>query len=364
MKILVTARLSDYKLATHIQGLIDSDHVDEIFLVRRLPLPGLPKIKNVNPSSLIARSVIGFEIWRIFMLRRLIKANEICALVGIQVRLHGFQATLCGVLTRTPVILALIGSDVHIYLSGSWLAPLFRWAVRNASVILVMGPKSRQIVSKTSTRDVPIIEMQVFQDESRFVPRSGSKKWDLIFVGNLIPLKRAHTLLYAIGLARQSLPDIRAAIIGDGPELPRLRKLADSLGLSNAVEFLGYTRCVEKFLQASRIFVLPSDSEGVPSAAIEAMYCGLPAILSDVGDVRSQFLPEENAILVPAGDTAALARAIERFLQDEEFYDQLQKGALAARARHATAWSRRGCQEKWEEVLGIVTAAPPKRELA
>lgn len=354
MNVLVTARLNDYKLATHIQGLIDSERVDRIAVVRRWPLRDPPqKIRNVSPAGIFQRSAILFEIWRFFTLRRLIRAERVDLLVGLQLRLHGIQAAVAGWMARVPVVLALIGSDVQIHLRIPWKRPFLKWAIGRASAITVMGPGSRDILVKAGLDHIHTVEMQVYQDGERFAPRETAAEWDLLFIGSLIPLKRVHTLLEALARAKQSLPELRLAVLGDGPERDRLRELAESLGVAPDVTFLGFRTDVENYLNRSRVFVLASQSEGLPSAAIEAMFCGLPVILSDVGDVRGMFTPEYNSLIVPKDDVAALADAIARLAGDKELYRRLNKGALETRGKHMEQWSRQGCIREWEAVLEV-----------
>lgn len=351
VNVLVTARLGDYKLATHIMGLIDSEQVEKIFLVRRQPLTRFSKIHNISPTGFSARSAFAFEIWRFFAVLRLIRAGRVNLLVGIQLQLHGVQAALAGWLTGVPVVLALIGSDVHIHLLNPWKRLFLKWALGRATAITVMGPRSRQRLIEAGVNRVRTVEMQVYQDDARFLPGEAQIRWDLLFVGRLIPLKRVHTLLAAVAKAKSDLPNIRVGILGDGPERGRLQELARSLDIAGNVEFIGYDSEVERYLRASRAFVLASESEGLPSAAIEAMFCGLPVILSDVGDVRGVFIPDHNALLVPKGDDQVLAKAIVRLLKDDRLYECLRNGALDTRDRHAAKWSRAGCVREWEKVM-------------
>ena len=355
MNVLVTARLIDYKLTTHIQGLIDSERVDRITVVRRWPLQDPPdKIRNVNPVGIFARSAILFEFWRFITLRRLIRAERVDLLVGIQLRFHGIQAGVAGWRARVPVVQALIGSDVQIDFQLSWARPFLKWITGQASAITVMGPGSRKILVNAGLDHIPTVEMQVYHDSKRFAPRKTKAEWDLLFIGNLIPLKRVHTLLEALARAKRDLPELRLAVLGDGPERERLRRLAKSLGVAPNVTFLGFRSDVENYLSRSRIFVLASESEGLPSAAIEAMFCGLPVILSDVGDVRSLFTPEYNSLIVPRGDADVLANAIIRMVSDSELYNRLRNGALESRKEYIEKWSRQGCVREWNAVLETV----------
>jgi glycosyltransferase involved in cell wall biosynthesis len=141
--------------------------------------------------------------------------------------------------------------------------------------------------------------------------------------------------------------------VGQGRERGRLERLARRLGLAGHVDFLGEQRAVEESLRSARVFALASESEGVPAAAVEAMFCGLPAVLTDVGDVGSVFEHERNALLVPPGDLAALAEALARLLTDSRLEERLRQGALAARQAYLERWDIAGQVRAWETALAV-----------
>ena len=107
---------------------------------------------------------------------------------------------------------------------------------------------------------------------------------DLIFVGRLIGHKNVDLLIKAAGLIRQTLPDLRVTIIGDGPEAPALKSLSRELELGRNVTFTGFLDDYDEVIariKSSRVFVLPSTREGFGAVALEANACGLPLVTVD-----------------------------------------------------------------------------------
>ena len=139
----------------------------------------------------------------------------------------------------------------------------------------------------------------------------------LVAVGSLEQMyKGVDTLLQA--LARLATTNLRPRLVhvGDGRFRPRLEHLADELGVANQVTFAGIVPTVEavrRELDSADLFVMPSRTEGLPRALVEAMARGLPAIGSTVGGIPELLAPED---LVAPDDPAALATAIGRFLGD------------------------------------------------
>jgi glycosyltransferase involved in cell wall biosynthesis len=138
----------------------------------------------------------------------------------------------------------------------------------------------------------------------------------IVMVGRLAWPKDPATLIQA--LARVRGAEFSALIMGDGRDRPVVEALIRDSGLTASVELAGDCDDVPDRLAQADIFVLASRSEGGPISILEAMAAGLPVVASDVGGV-SEFVEDgETGLLVPPGDPAALAAAIERMLLDPE----------------------------------------------
>ncbi|HOY66717.1 MAG TPA: glycosyltransferase [Candidatus Ozemobacteraceae bacterium] len=151
----------------------------------------------------------------------------------------------------------------------------------------------------------------------RFPPGSVARSW--ILAGSLHHgQKGVDIILKSISiLAKHGLcPDARLTVIGDGFERPGLMRLAERLGVAGRIEFAGALptpREVRARFDEADLFVLPSRSEGLPRAMLEAMARGLPCIGTRVGGVP-EILPD--AAIVPPGDPAALARLLHDLSTD------------------------------------------------
>lgn len=131
----------------------------------------------------------------------------------------------------------------------------------------------------------------------------------VLFVGRLEAEKGVDLLLSA--WRRLDVP-ATLLVVGDGPERSRLEALA-----SNTVRFCGMVRDVSRHLQAADLFALPSPSEGLSNALLEAMAAGLPAVATEVGGNRQVIARPELGLLVPPGDPDAFATALRTLIVDE-----------------------------------------------
>ena len=150
----------------------------------------------------------------------------------------------------------------------------------------------------------------------------------ILCVGRLSPEKGHLVLLDALAGLRDKGVDFRCTLVGDGPMRAMIETRADQLGLTELLTFTGSLdpdRVAELYPLAD-IVVLASFSEGVPVVLMEAMAHGRPVVATRVGGVPELVKDGHSGLIVPPGDTVALAGALRRILEDPE---------LAANAGHA-----------------------------
>jgi len=145
-------------------------------------------------------------------------------------------------------------------------------------------------------------------------------------LGRLVEMKRADLLIDALSLMRDRGSDARLEIVGDGPARPALEAQVAAAGLADRVTFAGMQMDVTSTLARARCVVIPSEFEGLPNTAVEALAAGLPIVARPVGDLPDLVREGETGRLVHEGSAPALAEALTGVLGD---------GALAEAARRA-----------------------------
>jgi len=156
-----------------------------------------------------------------------------------------------------------------------------------------------------------------------------SKSPYVLYVGNLFPHKNLQRLIDAFAMLRRRVP-VRLVIRGAGrPEYARsLREQVETLGLDEAVRFLGYAdgRTLRDLYLGATCLVFPSLGEGFGLPVLEAMACGLPVITSRVSS-----LPEiagDAAVMVDPGDAVELAEAMHRVVTRSDLREELRRQGL------------------------------------
>lgn len=149
-------------------------------------------------------------------------------------------------------------------------------------------------------------------------------------VGWLTDIKGHRYLIEAAAEAKKEFSDLHLVIVGSGDRHDALLAQAENSGMAGSVHLVGHRDDIEVCLAGMDCFVLPSLNEGMGRALIEAMAAGLPVIASNVGGIPALVRDGDNGMLVPAGDSRALADALRRLFCRPERAAQL--GAAAARS--------------------------------
>jgi glycosyltransferase involved in cell wall biosynthesis len=168
----------------------------------------------------------------------------------------------------------------------------------------------------------------------------------VLFVGRLASQKELETWLRAFRRVHERHPQTRGVIAGQGPRREALLELRDEMGLSDVVSMPGYVDNPYRFMGQADTFLLSSRFEGLPTVLIEALACGCPIVSTDCPSGPREILDDgEYGALVPVGDEAGLAEAVNRRLTDPIPPDVLRD--------RADAFAPESVFDKYEQFLNV-----------
>lgn len=215
------------------------------------------------------------------------------------------------------------------------LRPLLRWsATRQLQRLCATAAAASYVTRETLQRRYPCPAYSVgvsdvelpalaFADDPRPLAKRGAPR-TIVTVGTMSqPYKAQDVLIDALAACRRNGLDVRAILVGDGRHRAELERRAAVKKVSDAVTFAGALpagEAIRGVLDRGNLFVLPSRTEGLPRALVEAMARGLPCVGSAVGGVP-ELLPEED--VVPPGDANALAAKIQDVLADRDRLERM-----------------------------------------
>jgi glycosyltransferase involved in cell wall biosynthesis len=225
-----------------------------------------------------------------------------------------------------PLVVSVHGGDV--------LGPLLQAPAAQTAVGEVLSGASEVICNSHATLE-RVADITRDEERLRVVhlgasppeePPPKRERPTVSTLAHVIPRKRHADVLEAV----QSMDDIGWLVIGDGPELPALRRAAAELGLEDRIEFAGQLAPDEALRQlaTTHVMALPSEDEAFGVAYVEALACGVPAIgLDSEGGPREIAGCGPGMLLVPPRDPVALANAIRRALDDPSLAAAAQRTA-------------------------------------
>lgn len=237
-----------------------------------------------------------------------------------------------------------------------------RWAMRGARMVLCQGPAWQDFVVGLlgiDRRDAPVIPnwtatTALLDIGAARLIRTGAPR--MLFVGWLDREKGIAELMEVCAAIAPQHP-FELVLVGEGNMSEPARAFVAANGLGDRVHFRGWLQgdALEAEYAAADIFVLPSWSEGLPNAMIEAMAAGLPVVVSAVGNVPSAIDDGVNGLMVPPREVAMLRDALVRLIGDPGTRQRL--GSMA----HRSAAERFGVEVAVDRILAAVAAAAAPR---
>jgi len=352
--ILVTAGLTNKKLQSKLHGLLNCQTVKKVYLIRRKPLSiQHTKLLEINPPDFIKKNIILYEFWRFYKFCAIIYSHNIHVLYAIQLIPNSFHTYIASILFQKPMILSVIGDDVHIHLKKRVTGFILKTIIKQASIITVLGNQSATNIRNTGFSDEKIIKLLNYIDDSKFINNKNKQKkqWDLIFTGGLVSIKSLDMLIEAFSIVSAKLNNIRLCIVGDGPEKDKLQLLTKQLGCTEKIDFIGKTNNVDNYLNQSKILIMTSKSEALPASAIEATFYGLPTILPRVGDIPDFFSNNINCLLFSTGNMDELVSSIFKLLENKNFYSQLSYGSIKLKNKYLSQWNSKQQAAYWDQIF-------------
>jgi glycosyltransferase involved in cell wall biosynthesis len=245
---------------------------------------------------------------------------------------HGHRSDFFGLLMAKCMGIPIVAT-VHGWTSSTsrlrLYEPLHRWGLKYFDVVIAVseeirlrlveaGVRPENVVTVTNAIDVSTFSSDrsgiEFRKEMRISPEAK-------VIGTVGRLSLEKGLEYFLRAGAQIIAkdsSVTLLLVGEGPQRRELEALAESLGISSSVVFCGYRRDVERIYPAFDIFVLPSLTEGLPIALLEAMACTRPVVASRVGGIPSVIQDGVTGLLVEPTNVGQLVDAFRNLLDDPE----------------------------------------------
>jgi glycosyltransferase involved in cell wall biosynthesis len=302
------------------------------------------RLMNMLDTVIRKRKEYAVAAVDVFSGRAFIWADAVCAVLR---------------LLRKPYVLTLHGGNLP-YFSGRFPRPVRRLL---RSAVAVVTP-SRYLFEEMSRYREGIILLPNALDLGRYHFRvRSSPRPRLIWVRALHAIYNPCLAVDVVALLAGEFPDIHLTMLG--PErgagsLAAVKDLAARLGVSDRIDLPGGVPKSEvpAWLAKEDILINTTNVDNTPVSVLEALACGLCVVSTNVGGIPYMLTNEQNALLVPPADPAAMATALRRILHDHRLAERLS--SCARRTAEDLDWGL--ILPRWEALLTRVAERPPEAE--
>lgn len=348
-------------LVQSLTPLINVKEVSEIVIVRDFPGPRLPKVKYYCPPKVLSKFSFSRVISKFLLMIYLLIRKKIDIVISYYTKPHGIIALLCAKIFNKPVNLNVMSGpeEFQLLLIGKHQLHLgnfekfLLYSVKQFDSVTTTGTATKEYLIKRGVAKNKICILPDSIDLDRFYPRPLQKKYDILTVARLVPEKNIETLLHVIANVKKFKRNIKAGIVGDGPSRSHLENSTRNLGIEDNILFLGYKDDVEFYYNSARIFILPSVREGLPMVVLEAMACGVPCIVSNVGDIQDLVIDGFNSVVIEDhNDVNGYTNAIIQLLSNTNYYNRISKNELKTVSEK---YSYKNATKVWEDILSKIS---------
>lgn len=280
--------------------------------------------------------------------------------VGYHIFPSAVTALICSRLLRARCVYQVTAGELELE-GGGWNAenPLMRmlqkpskWVERMAlgltrqfDLVVVRGSRAKRFI-REGGRAGPIEIITGSVELPDITPTRAT--YDVITVGRLAEYKRPDLFVDMIAQLVKTHPNVKAAMVGEGPDRAALESQIDRLGIRSNITLLGQRKDVMDLFSESKVFVLTSRWEGVSIAMLESMGMGLVPVVSRVGDLSDFAENDVTGYVVDFGDIDAYAQRIATLLDDDALFNTL---STAASERVLARAERGALSARWFNVM-------------
>ena len=310
----------------------------------------LPKnVKRVY-SDIVGEEVSDSRIKNFMARIRKLRSIWIVEEAGIIVSFIGknnFMALFTAMGLGIPVITSVRGEPMEEYYT-----PILRFLSKTimgfSAGLILQTPDAKAYFPKWIQKKSIILDNPLNPD---FIGEyyAGEREPEIVTVGRLDNNKNQKLIIDAFIKIAEEFPSVKLILYGNGEDREMLTEYIQNSRYANRIFLPGAIHDVKERIQKAKIFVLSSNTEGMPKSLLEAMALGIPSISTDCpcGGPRMLMEGKENGILVPVGEVEPMAQAMRKLLKEEELWQKYSRNSYKlSEELHPDKVNR-----KWEEYL-------------
>jgi len=255
---------------------------------------------------------------------------------------------------KIPFITTLHGTDITLVGKDPSFEPVITFSINHSNIVTAVSESLKKdtlehFKIKKTIKVIPnfiCFEDYKLLNNEKYKRRIASNNEKIVtHVSNFRKVKRIQDVLKIFKIINNSNPS-KLVLVGDGPERPKMERLARELEISDHVNFLGNLKSTKEVLNISDLFILPSSSESFGLAALEALACGVPVISTNSGGIPEVVEHGKSGFLSEAGNFKEMGQNALNIISDNQTHNQFKSNAI----KSAKKFDIQHILPKYEEV--------------
>jgi len=304
---VVVGRLARGLVISKVAPIIGSSKVNKVFVFSQDPHNNIEGIDNIIVPDYIKNFKIRFlkklirQIYEPIQLLQYAIKYKPDYINGIFTLPKGLNSLIVSKLIRCKSIISVIGGirEILTYNKFTYFwKHLNLWMLKKCTIVTTKGTVVSKYLCDNGISKEKIFIFNGSIDTNIFYYNDAIKKdIDILFVGAFTYLKGPDRTLEVIEALQKKYTNLISYFIGEGPLITKITKKINKKKLSNIV-LTGYIDNLDYYYQRAKIIIMPSRSEGLPTAMLEAMSCRCVPIVSNVGNIKDAAIHDVNAMVV------------------------------------------------------------------
>tara|TARA_Y100000589_G_scaffold88069_1_gene82302 strand:+ start:405 stop:1547 length:1143 start_codon:yes stop_codon:yes gene_type:complete len=324
------------------------------------------KIKYLKkPRTLIFR-YLKFYFLSIFKLNKFIDENNI-TIVSAKEPISALNPVLLKILFKKKIKIIienhgnfksqLLEQRDNAYISKFIFLTEFivKFVFKHVDILRGVNEQNSNYFKKYNS-NLKIYNFPAWIDSSIFLPRSSEERKDLLFVGNIIKRKGVYFLIDSLSTFLLENQNIKLRIVGKKEDFKYYEKINNFINkkkLQKSVIFLGEIKQekIAEYMNSSKILIMASSSEGLPRVLIEAGFCGLPSIASNIDGIYDPFSLKGGTLVYELNSQNEFMENVYSLYNNEALWVELSKQSLKLSEEIAGKGS---FAQNWEDLINVM----------